>query len=110
MSNFELLVRKLWFLLNFTNKAYNRIVYTELYLIFFFNGMLDKYSYIKKRFQKNKFVEPLEVHYTTILNETHKTDGQIRLEDQNVWLVMHFDSNLFNIKVDKLLNKISNLC
>jgi hypothetical protein len=46
--------------------------------------MLDKYSYIKKRFQKNKFVEPLEVHYTTILNETHKTDGQIRLEDQNV--------------------------
>jgi hypothetical protein len=44
------------------------------------------------------------------LNETHKTDGQIRLEDQNVWLVMHFDSNLFNIKVDKLLNKISNLC
>jgi hypothetical protein len=64
---------------------------------------------LKKSFQKNKFVEPLEVYFITILNETHKTNGQITLEDENFSLLMHFDSNLFNIKVDKPLNKISNL-
>jgi hypothetical protein len=77
--------------------------------LIFFNGILDKYSNFKKSFQLNKFVEPLNVYFITILNETHETVGQIRLEDQNVSLVIHFDSNLFNIKVDKPLNQISNL-
>ncbi len=66
MSNFWLLIRKLWFLLKFTNKVYNRIIYTNLYLIFF-NGLIDKYSNFKKSFQLNWFVErlkgPLHNHF-----------------------------------------------
>ncbi len=58
MSNFELLIRKLLFLLKFTNKAYNRIIYRDLFLISF-NEILDKYSKFKKIFLLNKFVEPL---------------------------------------------------
>jgi hypothetical protein len=36
---------------------------------------------LKKSFISNKFVEPLKAHFITILNETHKTSGQIILED-----------------------------
>jgi hypothetical protein len=77
--------------------------------LIFLNGILDKYSNFKKSFQKNNLVESLNAHFIAILNETHKTNGQITPEDQNVTLVMHFDSNLFYIKLDKSLNKISNL-
>jgi hypothetical protein len=51
---------------------------------------------LKETFELSKFVEPFKVHFITILDETHTTDGQITLRDKNVTLYMHFDPKLFD--------------
>jgi hypothetical protein len=49
----------------------------------------------------SKFVEPFKVHFITILDETHITDGQITLKDKNVTLYMHFDPKLFDVQSEQ---------
>jgi len=59
---------------------------------------------LKETYELTKFVEPFNVHFITVLNETHTTDGKIILKDQNISLIMQFDPNLFGVKVDKPVN------
>jgi hypothetical protein len=50
-----------------------------MYLIFSMECLTNTLD-LKKSFQLNKFFESLKIHFITILNETHKTNGQITLE------------------------------
>jgi hypothetical protein len=56
---------------------------------------------LKETFELSKFVEPFKVHFITILDETHTTDGQITLKDKNVSLYMHFDPKLFDVQSEQ---------
>jgi hypothetical protein len=64
---------------------------------------------LKETFELNKFVEPFKVHFITVLNETHTTDGQITLKDNNVTLYMHFDPKLFDVESEQQKTNDSHL-